>query len=52
MKQYTVYYKNWIRGGYLSTKVKASTEDEALELAHKQTLIYKKYLTTKKPESP
>jgi len=50
MKHYTVYYYRPLKkSDYLSTTVKANTEDEALELAHKKTLIYKKYLTIHKP---
>jgi hypothetical protein len=50
MKHYTVYYYRPLKkSGYVSTTVEANTEDEALELAHKKTLIYKKYLTIHKP---
>jgi hypothetical protein len=50
MKHYTVYYYRILKkSGYFMTNVEANTEDEALELAHKKTLIYKKYLTIHKP---
>lgn len=50
MKEYTVYYNRLLRTGPLSTIVKANNEDEALELASKQTMFYKEYLTLTKPE--
>ena len=52
IKNYTVYYLHATqakKSGYVCAKIMASTEDEALELAHKKTLIYKKYLTIHKP---
>jgi len=50
IKNYTVYYyRARKKSGYVCAKIMASTEDEALELAHKKTLIYKKYLTIHKP---
>ena len=52
MKQYTVYYKRLLRNNPLSTTVEASSDEQALELASKKTLIYKKWLTPKKPEQP
>ena len=52
MKQYTVYYKRLLRNSPLSTTVEASGDEQALELASKKTLIYKKWLTLKKPEQP
>jgi hypothetical protein len=50
MKEYTVYYHRLLRSGPLSTAVKANSEDEALELASKKTMFYKKFLTLTKPE--
>jgi hypothetical protein len=50
IKNYTVYYYRPLKkSGYVCAEIMASTEDEALELAHKKTLIYKKYLTIHKP---
>ena len=50
MKEYTVYYNRLLRSGPLSTTVKANSEDEALKLASKQTMLYKECLTLTKPE--
>ena len=49
MSNYNVYYYRPLKSGYACTPVEANTENEALELAHKKTLIYKKYLTIHKP---
>ncbi len=50
MEEYTVYYNRLLRTGPLSTIVEADNKEEALELASKKTMVYKKYLTLQKPE--
>ena len=50
MKNYDVYYKHLLKTGPLSINIIAASAQEALELASKKTLIYKKYLTLKKPK--
>jgi hypothetical protein len=50
MKQYKVYYKQLLRQNPLSTNVDANSEEHALELASKKTLINRGWLTLTKPE--
>jgi len=49
MKNYKVYYRYLLKNKPLYINVNANSENEAIAIASKKTLIYKKFLTLKEP---